>query len=99
MVIHALNKFSYLSADVLIGRYISLFDRSQVCVLYACIIICLLVWLQDRGPAVLLRAEDRLRHALIPRYQQLFTQISRLDKGVKFLVDLRTDLLVCRTYM
>ena len=42
----------------------------------------------------LLRAEDRLRHALIPRYQHLFTQISRLEAGVKFLVDLRTDILV-----
>ncbi|KAK2149596.1 hypothetical protein LSH36_445g01006 [Paralvinella palmiformis] len=48
---------------------------------------------QTRGQPVLLRAEDRLRQALVPKYQQLFTQISRLENGVKFLVDLRTDLL------
>jgi len=50
--------------------------------------------LQERGATILLKCEERLRHALIPRYQQLFTQISRLESGVKFLVDMRTDLLV-----
>ena len=50
--------------------------------------------LQERGATTLLKCEERLRHALIPRYQQLFTQISRLESGVKFLVDMRSDLLV-----
>ena len=51
-----------------------------------------------RGPAaselVSVRAMERLRQALIPRYQSLFTQISRLDNGVKFLANLRADVIV-----
>ena len=42
----------------------------------------------------MLRAQERLRQSLVPRYHQLFTQISRLEGGVKFLVDLRADILV-----
>lgn len=38
--------------------------------------------------------EDKLRRALVPQYQQLFTEISRLETGVKFLLDLRVDILV-----
>lgn len=48
---------------------------------------------QDRGVETLLRAQEKLRQALVPRYQALFSQISALDSGVKFLVDLRTDIL------
>ena len=49
---------------------------------------------QEREPAALLRSEDRLRSALQPQYVNLFSQISRLPNGVKFLVDIRADLLV-----
>jgi malonyl-CoA decarboxylase len=42
-----------------------------------------------------LNLEEKLRIALIPKYQWLFSQVGRLDNGVKFLVDLRTDILVC----
>lgn len=38
--------------------------------------------------------EERLRHTLIPQYQQLFSKIGRLEGGVKFLVDMRADILV-----
>ncbi|KAL5010786.1 hypothetical protein ScPMuIL_013091 [Solemya velum] len=48
---------------------------------------------QERGDAILLKVEERLRNALIPRYQVLFGQIGRFEGGVKFLVDLRADLL------
>lgn len=48
---------------------------------------------QPREPAVLLQAEDRLRYALVPRYRGLFHHISKLDGGVRFLVQLRADLL------
>ncbi|XP_006926775.1 malonyl-CoA decarboxylase, mitochondrial isoform X2 [Pteropus alecto] len=48
---------------------------------------------QPREAAVLLQAEDRLRYALVPRYRGLFHQISKLDGGVRFLVQLRADLL------
>ena len=41
-------------------------------------------------PALLV---DRLRNQIRPRYLELFRHISRLDNGVKFLVDLRGDLL------
>ncbi|ESO88954.1 hypothetical protein LOTGIDRAFT_106236, partial [Lottia gigantea] len=46
-----------------------------------------------RGEAILLTSEERLRNALIPRYFQMFRQISRIDGGVKFLVDMRSDVL------
>ncbi|KAM5263471.1 malonyl-CoA decarboxylase, mitochondrial isoform 2-T2 [Ctenodactylus gundi] len=48
---------------------------------------------QPREVAVLLQAEDRLRYALVPRYRGLFHHISKLDGGVRFLVQLRADLL------
>ncbi|ELU09365.1 hypothetical protein CAPTEDRAFT_171705 [Capitella teleta] len=48
---------------------------------------------QDIGTASILRIHERLRKALVPPYQSLFTQISHVDNGVKFLVDLRTDIL------
>ncbi|XP_074226457.1 malonyl-CoA decarboxylase, mitochondrial isoform X2 [Camelus bactrianus] len=48
---------------------------------------------QPREAAVLLQAEDRLRYALVPRYRSLFHHISKLDGGVRFLVQLRADLL------
>ncbi|XP_050391451.1 malonyl-CoA decarboxylase, mitochondrial isoform X2 [Patella vulgata] len=48
---------------------------------------------QERGEAVLLSTQERLRNTLLPRYQQLFRQIGRIDGGVKFLVDLRADVI------
>uniref|UniRef100_A0A3Q2WJV1 Malonyl-CoA decarboxylase n=1 Tax=Haplochromis burtoni TaxID=8153 RepID=A0A3Q2WJV1_HAPBU len=47
---------------------------------------------QLRDLATILLAEDRLRYTLTPRYKQLFSHISRVEGGVKFLVDLRADL-------
>ncbi|CAG2110710.1 unnamed protein product [Medioppia subpectinata] len=35
---------------------------------------------------------DKLRSQLRPKYYQLFSQISRLENGVKFIVDMRSDL-------
>ncbi|XP_046985540.1 malonyl-CoA decarboxylase, mitochondrial-like isoform X1 [Schistocerca americana] len=43
--------------------------------------------------AQILKAEERLRNFLTPPYSWLFTHVSRLETGVKFLVDLRTDIL------
>lgn len=48
---------------------------------------------QPQEAAVLLQAEDRLRYALVPRYCSLFQNISKLDGGLRFLVQLRADLL------
>ncbi|XP_055001571.1 malonyl-CoA decarboxylase, mitochondrial [Sorex araneus] len=48
---------------------------------------------RPREDAALLLAEDRLRHALVPRYRGLFQHIGKLDGGVRFLVRLRADLL------
>lgn len=48
---------------------------------------------QRRDQATILQAEDRLRYSLTPRYKQLFSHVSRVEGGVKFLVDLRADLL------
>lgn len=39
------------------------------------------------------RAERRLREALVPSRVRLLTEFNGLDQGVKFLVDLRADLL------
>lgn len=48
---------------------------------------------QLRDLATILQAEDRLRYSLTPRYKQLFNHISKAEGGVKFLVDLRADVL------
>jgi hypothetical protein len=42
-----------------------------------------------------MKAEEWLRNLLTPQYSWLFIHMGRLEKGVKFLVDLRTDILVC----
>lgn len=39
------------------------------------------------------RVEDRLRHVLVPRYQHMFTQFSRLEQGVKVLLSFRADVI------
>ncbi|XP_032833348.2 malonyl-CoA decarboxylase, mitochondrial [Petromyzon marinus] len=46
-----------------------------------------------RDPATLLQAEERLRQALAPRYKHLLVRLSRLEGGVKLLVDMRADAL------
>lgn len=48
---------------------------------------------QLRDVATILQVEDRLRYSLTPRYRQLLNHISRAEGGVKFLVDLRADVL------
>ncbi|XP_039665800.1 malonyl-CoA decarboxylase, mitochondrial [Perca fluviatilis] len=48
---------------------------------------------QLRDVATVLQVEDRLRYGLTPRYKQLLNHISRVEGGVKFLVDLRADVL------
>ncbi|RXG68528.1 Malonyl-CoA decarboxylase, mitochondrial [Armadillidium vulgare] len=51
--------------------------------------------IQDNNNDVeaLMRWEDKLRQILQPPYYWLATQISRLNGGVKFLVDIREDIL------
>ncbi|XP_061100963.1 malonyl-CoA decarboxylase, mitochondrial [Conger conger] len=48
---------------------------------------------QLRDLPTVLQVEDRLRYSLTPRYRHLFGHISRVEGGVKFLVDLRADLI------
>ncbi|XP_072241490.1 malonyl-CoA decarboxylase, mitochondrial [Leuresthes tenuis] len=48
---------------------------------------------QLRDLATILQVEDRLRYSLTPCYKQLLSHISRIEGGVKFLVDLRADVL------
>uniref|UniRef100_A0A1A8QU51 Malonyl-CoA decarboxylase, mitochondrial n=2 Tax=Nothobranchius rachovii TaxID=451742 RepID=A0A1A8QU51_9TELE len=48
---------------------------------------------QLRDLATILQVEDRLRYSLTPRYKQLLSHTSRIEGGVKFLVDLRADVL------
>ncbi|XP_062997247.1 malonyl-CoA decarboxylase, mitochondrial [Elgaria multicarinata webbii] len=47
----------------------------------------------EAEPGALLQAEDRLRHYLTPRYRGLFQHLGRQEGGLRFLVDLRKDLL------
>ena len=47
----------------------------------------------------MLRAEENLRQALEPAHIQLFSQISKLQGGVKNIVDMRSDLLVSADYV
>ena len=49
---------------------------------------------QGRSEATLLKSESNLRHVLTPFYTDLYTRIARMDGGIKFLVDLRADILV-----
>ncbi|CAD5111112.1 DgyrCDS453 [Dimorphilus gyrociliatus] len=49
--------------------------------------------LREKGSGTLLRAEEKLRLTLQPRYQHIFAVVGRLEKGVKFLVDIRADLM------
>ncbi|XP_019390991.1 PREDICTED: malonyl-CoA decarboxylase, mitochondrial, partial [Crocodylus porosus] len=46
-----------------------------------------------RESGAVLQAQARLRYALRPRYRGLFRGLARLDGGLRFLVQLRADLL------
>ncbi|NXY84224.1 DCMC protein, partial [Alcedo cyanopectus] len=48
---------------------------------------------QQRELGALLQAEDRLRYYLIPQYRGLFQHLGRLEGGLRFLMELRGDLL------
>ncbi|XP_039619432.1 malonyl-CoA decarboxylase, mitochondrial [Polypterus senegalus] len=48
---------------------------------------------QKRDAATVLQAEDRLRYYLTPRYLALFGHISRVEGGMKFLLDMRGDVI------
>jgi malonyl-CoA decarboxylase len=48
---------------------------------------------KDKGEAQLLAASDRLRSTLRPKYKTLFSHLGRSQGGVKFLVDLRAEIL------
>uniref|UniRef100_A0A674JEE2 Malonyl-CoA decarboxylase n=1 Tax=Terrapene triunguis TaxID=2587831 RepID=A0A674JEE2_9SAUR len=48
---------------------------------------------QQREPGALLQAEDRLRYYLSPRYRGLFQHLGRLEGGLRFLMELRGDLV------
>ncbi|KAF9375314.1 hypothetical protein CPC16_000793 [Podila verticillata] len=48
---------------------------------------------QDPESKALLRAEQILRHAIEPGHNKFFDRVSRLPGGLKFLIDMRHDLL------
>ncbi len=53
----------------------------------------ILSWQQRTEVVTLLHSEANLRSSLTPFYLELFNTIARLEGGIKFLVDLRADLL------
>ncbi|RUS12835.1 hypothetical protein BC937DRAFT_86894 [Endogone sp. FLAS-F59071] len=48
----------------------------------------------DEGSKAALRAEQILRHAVVPLHDRFFDRVNRLPGGMKFLIDMRADLLV-----
>ena len=50
--------------------------------------------LQSNNLDQLVMRERTLKDALTPPYHWLFTRVGRLEHGVKFLVDLRANVLV-----
>lgn len=48
---------------------------------------------KDLNEKQILKNEDDLKSVLTPNYNWLFLHVGRLERGVKFLVDLRTDVL------
>ncbi|KAF9420482.1 hypothetical protein BGZ94_009101 [Podila epigama] len=48
---------------------------------------------QEPESKALLRAEQILRHAIVPGHNKFFDRVSRLPGGLKFLIDMRHDLL------
>ncbi|CAL1270377.1 unnamed protein product [Larinioides sclopetarius] len=48
---------------------------------------------QNKGTSVILKAADRLKSSLNPHYAYAFNRIRKLDGGVKFIVDVRADIL------
>ena len=54
--------------------------------------------LKEPESKALLRAEQLLRHAIIPGHNKFFDRVSRLPGGLKFLIDMRQDLLVSNPY-
>ncbi|XP_018408492.1 PREDICTED: malonyl-CoA decarboxylase, mitochondrial-like [Nanorana parkeri] len=52
---------------------------------------------QTRDLGTVLQVEDRLRYYLTPQYKVLFLHVSKLEGGMKFLVDLRADIIASMT--
>ncbi|XP_035219053.1 malonyl-CoA decarboxylase, mitochondrial-like isoform X2 [Stegodyphus dumicola] len=51
------------------------------------------IFLKDKSTGLQLKAAERLKTTLNPTYGHFFSRIRKLDGGVKFLVDLRADIL------
>lgn len=49
---------------------------------------------QQRTENALLLSERDLRQALSPFYCEIFSEIAKLEGGIKFLVEVRGDILV-----
>ena len=53
---------------------------------------------QDSDAVTMIKLQNQLRNDLVPSYNWLFKEIARHQSdGIKFLVDLRKDLLVSKT--
>ncbi|XP_077144723.1 malonyl-CoA decarboxylase, mitochondrial [Ranitomeya variabilis] len=48
---------------------------------------------QKRDLGTVMQVEDRLRYYLTPQYKVLFSHVSKMEGGMKFLVDLRSDIV------
>lgn len=58
--------------------------------------LSILILLQPENERQMIVHERALKDILTPAYHWLFVIMGRLENGVKFLVDLRTDVLVSK---
>ena len=85
--------FDLLLFDLLFYLKLLLFDLFLLFDLLL-LLFDLLFYLKQRNQVVILKSEAGLRVSLNPFYYDLFNVIARLEGGIKFLVDMRGDLLV-----
>jgi hypothetical protein len=76
----------YLDSVKQVNEVLFIVDRSRL--YYGCISS------QDKNDVIKTRAYDMLCKTSLPLYHQIFQQVSQQPNGMKFLVDLRSDVIV-----
>ena len=77
---------------LIVNLFVQIYTVHLFCINFLFIKICQVE--MDVGSDQMIKFEDKLKVLLTPQYLNLFKLIGRLEKGVKFLVDMRTDVLV-----
>lgn len=53
---------------------------------------------KDKGDAAVIKAEDNLRSALAVDQAWMLSALARQEGGIKFLIDIRADILVFKLF-